>query len=74
MRMGIDGLSLRVQQALGKSPCDGSAYLTFRRSQSQYKRNYFDKYFQDQSLRGASKSISFSVSFSQASMSFFTFR
>ena len=25
MRMGIDGLSLRVQQALGKAPCDGSA-------------------------------------------------
>jgi transposase len=27
MRVGIDGLSLRVQQALGKSPCDGSAYV-----------------------------------------------
>ena len=26
MRLGIDGLSLRVQQALGKAPCDGSAY------------------------------------------------
>lgn len=26
MRMGIDGLSLRVQQALGRAPCDGSAY------------------------------------------------
>jgi transposase len=26
MRIGIDGLSLRVQQALGKAPCDGSAY------------------------------------------------
>ena len=26
MRMGMDGLSLQVQQALGKSPCDGSAY------------------------------------------------
>lgn len=26
MRVGIDGLSLRVQQALGKPPCDGSAY------------------------------------------------
>ena len=26
MRLGVDGLALRVQQALGKSPCDGSAY------------------------------------------------
>ena len=26
MRLGIDGLSLRVQQSLGKVPCDGSAY------------------------------------------------
>ncbi len=26
MRLGIEGLSLRVQQALGKAPCDGSAY------------------------------------------------
>ena len=26
MRMGIDGLSLRIQQLLGCSPCDGKAY------------------------------------------------
>jgi transposase len=26
MRLGIDGLSLRVQQTLGRAPCDGSAY------------------------------------------------
>lgn len=26
MRAGIDGLSLTVQEALGRSPCDGSAY------------------------------------------------
>ena len=26
MRLGIDGLSLRIQQALGRSPCDGTAY------------------------------------------------
>ena len=26
MRAGIDGLSLRIQEALGRSPCDGSAY------------------------------------------------
>lgn len=29
MRLGIDGLSLRVQQALGRAPCDGSA-IAFR--------------------------------------------
>lgn len=27
MRIGMDGLSLRVQQALGKTPCDGAAYV-----------------------------------------------
>ena len=26
MRTGIDGLSLRIQNTLGRSPCDGSAY------------------------------------------------
>jgi transposase len=26
MRLGIEGLSLRVQESLGKAPCDGSAY------------------------------------------------
>lgn len=26
MRSGIDGLSQRIQNALGRSPCDGSAY------------------------------------------------
>ena len=26
MRVGIDGLSQRVQQSLGQAPCDGSAY------------------------------------------------
>ena len=26
MRAGIDGLSQRIQNALGRSPCDGSAY------------------------------------------------
>jgi transposase len=25
MRAGIDGLSLRIQNTLGRSPCDGSA-------------------------------------------------
>ena len=27
LRLGADGLSLRVQQALRSNPCDGSAYL-----------------------------------------------
>jgi transposase len=27
MRTGIDGLSLHVQQALGRAPCDGTAYV-----------------------------------------------
>ena len=27
LRLGADGLSLQVQQALRASPCDGSAYL-----------------------------------------------
>ena len=26
MRLGIDGLSARIQQSLGRSPCDGAAY------------------------------------------------
>jgi transposase len=26
MRLGIEGLSLRVQESLGRAPCDGSAY------------------------------------------------
>ena len=26
MRLGAEGLSLRVQESLGKAPCDGSAY------------------------------------------------
>lgn len=32
MRMGIDGLSLQIQQALGRSPCDGTAYAFRNRS------------------------------------------
>jgi len=27
MRLGIDGLSLRVQQSLGCTPCNGHAYI-----------------------------------------------
>lgn len=33
MRRGIDGLSLKIQEALGRSPCDGTAYA-FRNQRS----------------------------------------
>ena len=33
MRRGIDGLSLLIQEALGRSPCDGTAYA-FRNKRS----------------------------------------
>ena len=42
MRMGIDGLSLRVQQALGKSPCDGSAYAFRNRRGNRLKLLVWD--------------------------------
>ena len=41
MRLGIDGLSLKVQQALGRSPCDGSAYA-FRNRASIRRRSLSD--------------------------------
>jgi hypothetical protein len=37
MRMGMDGLSLRVQQALGKQPCDDSAYAFCNRRGNRLK-------------------------------------
>ncbi len=37
MRLGIDGLSMRVQQALGKTPCDGSAYAFRNRRNNRLK-------------------------------------
>ena len=42
MRMGIDGLSLRVQQALGKSPCNGSAYAFRNRRGNRLKLLVWD--------------------------------
>jgi transposase len=42
MRIGIDGLSLRVQQALGKSPCDGSAYAFRNRRNNRLKLLIWD--------------------------------
>jgi transposase len=34
MRTGIDGLSLRVKQVLGRAPCDGTAYVCSNRRQN----------------------------------------
>lgn len=42
MRAGIDGLSLCVQQALGKSPCDGSAYVFRNRRTNRIKLLVWD--------------------------------
>ena len=37
MRTGIDGLSLHVQQALGRAPCDGTAYIFSNRRRIRLK-------------------------------------
>ena len=42
MRRGIDGLSLRIQQALGRSPCDGSAFAFTNRSGTRLKLLVWD--------------------------------
>ena len=42
MRLGIDGLSLRVQQTLGKAPCDGSAYAFSNKRGNRIKRLVWD--------------------------------
>ena len=42
MRLGIDGLSLRVQEALGRSPCDGSAYAFRNRAGNRIKLLIWD--------------------------------
>lgn len=42
MRIGIDGLSLRIQQALGKSPCDGTAYAFRNRRSNRVKLLVWD--------------------------------
>lgn len=42
MRLGIDGLSLAVQQSLGKTPCDGSAYAFRNRRQNRIKLLVWD--------------------------------
>jgi transposase len=42
MRAGIDGLSTRVQEALGKSPCDGAAYVFRNRRRDRIKLLMWD--------------------------------
>ena len=42
MRRGIDGLSLKIQQALGRSPCDGTAYAFRNRSGNRIKLLVWD--------------------------------
>lgn len=37
MRTGIDGLSLQVQQALGRAPFDGTAYVFSTRRRTRLK-------------------------------------
>lgn len=42
MRGGIDGLSLRIQNLLGRSPCDGSAYAFRNRRATRLKLLIWD--------------------------------
>ena len=42
MRLGIDGLSARIQASLGRSPCDGTAYDFTNRKRSRLKRLVWD--------------------------------
>ena len=42
MRIGIDGLSLKIQQALERSPCDGTAYAFRNRRRNRFKLLVWD--------------------------------
>ena len=42
MRLGIDGLSARIQQSLGRSPCDGTAYAFRNRRGTRIKLLQWD--------------------------------
>jgi transposase len=42
MRLGIDGLSLTIQQALARSPCDGTAYAFRNRRGTRIKLLIWD--------------------------------
>lgn len=42
IRKGIDGLSVQIQQALGKAPCDGSVYAFRNRNGNRIKLLVWD--------------------------------
>jgi transposase len=42
MRAGTDSLSLRIQNTLGRSPCDGTAYAFRNRRQNRVKLLVWD--------------------------------
>ena len=42
MRLGIDGLSARLQNSLGRSPCDGTAYAFSNKKHSRLKLLVWD--------------------------------
>ena len=42
MRLGIDGLSSRIERHLGKSPCDGHAYAFSNKSRNRLKLVVWD--------------------------------
>lgn len=42
MRLGLDGLSSRIVQQLGKSPCDGHAYAFTNRARNRLKLVVWD--------------------------------
>ena len=42
MRAGADGLSLRIQETLGRAPCDGSAYAFRNRRANRLKLLIWD--------------------------------
>lgn len=42
MRLGIDGLSARLQNSLGRAPCDGSVYAFSNRARTRLKLLVWD--------------------------------
>ena len=42
MRLGIDGLSLKIQQALDRSPCNGTVYAFRNRRRNRIKLLVWD--------------------------------